>query len=130
MSQNKKTLERVPGAAGGRRPTDAPGTGKRPGGRWSAQRKMEVVLRLLRGESLDLVAREVGVTAATLASWRERFLEAGTSGLKSRRGDPLLEEHSRLKAKVGELTLANELLYEKIDRLEAGLRPPQRRPRK
>ena len=31
-----------------------------PGQRWSASRKRDVVLRLLRGESLDMVSREVG----------------------------------------------------------------------
>ena len=126
----KKQAMGVPGAEGGRRPTGAPGTARSRGGRWSARRKMEVILRLLRGESLDLVAREVGVTAATLASWRETFLESGGSALKSRKGDPIFEENARLKAKVGELTMANELLYEKIDRLEAGLRPTPRRPRR
>lgn len=122
---SKKSSKRGTGAQGGRRPTGAPGTEPGRGGRWSAQRKMDVVLCLLGGESLDLVAREVGVTAATLASWRERFLEGGISSLKSWKGDPLLEENARIKAKGGELTLANEILYEKIDRLEAGLRPPQ-----
>ena len=32
-----------------------------PGQRWSASRKRDVVLRLLRGESLDAVSREVGL---------------------------------------------------------------------
>ena len=32
-----------------------------PGQRWSASRKRDVVLRLLRGESLEMVSREVGV---------------------------------------------------------------------
>jgi len=32
-----------------------------PGQRWSAGRKREIVLRLLRGESLDALPREVGV---------------------------------------------------------------------
>ena len=32
-----------------------------PGQRWSASRKRDVVVRLLRGESLDTVSREVGV---------------------------------------------------------------------
>ncbi len=126
----KKQAMGVPGAEGGRRPTGAPGTARGRGGRWSATRKMEVVLRLLRGESLDLVAREIGVTAATVASWRETFLAAGVAGLKSRKGDPLFEENARLKSKVGELTMEIELLNEKIDRLEAGFHPTQRRPRK
>ncbi len=70
---DKKQVKGVPGAEGGRRPTGAPGTARGRGGRWSATRKMEVVLRLLRREDLDLVAREVGVTARTLASRREAF---------------------------------------------------------
>jgi len=36
-------------------------------GRFSARRKTEAVLRLLRGEDLDTLSRELGVTAATLA---------------------------------------------------------------
>ena len=39
------------------------------GGRFSARRKQETVLRLLRGEDLEVVSREGGVTAATLSGW-------------------------------------------------------------
>src|SRR5512144_3327933 len=49
--------------------------------RWSARRKEEVVLRLLRGESLDALARETGQAAGTISSWREEFLVAGREGL-------------------------------------------------
>ncbi len=52
--------------------------------RWSARRKELVVLRLLRGESLDLLARETGQPAGRIAAWREEFLAAGREGLKSR----------------------------------------------
>ncbi len=41
--------------------------------RRSAGRKEEVVLRLLRGESLDLLARETGQPAGRIATWREEF---------------------------------------------------------
>ena len=44
---------------------------------WSARRKEEVVLRLLRGEGLDVLAREAGEAAGTITSWREDFLAAG-----------------------------------------------------
>ena len=47
------------------------------GGRMSRQRKSAAVLRLLRGEDLELVSRSLGVTAATLSGWREAFLAAG-----------------------------------------------------
>src|ERR671934_182377 len=45
--------------------------------RFSAQKKTEVVLRLLRGEALDLLSRELGVPAARITTWREAFLDAG-----------------------------------------------------
>jgi hypothetical protein len=45
--------------------------------RWSARRKEEVVLRLLRGEGLDALARETGQPAGRISAWREEFLAAG-----------------------------------------------------
>jgi len=48
--------------------------------RWSARREEQVVLRLLRGESLDLLARETGQPAGRIAGWREGFLQAGREG--------------------------------------------------
>ncbi len=71
--------------------------------------------RLIRGEALDLVSRELGVTAATLSAWRETFEAAGEAALKSREPDERDEENLRLKAKIGELTMANELLDAKIE---------------
>ena len=80
------------------------------------------MLRLLRGEDLELVSRELGVTAAELSAWRDAFLAAGEASLKTRPADARDAEIGRLKAKVGELTMANELLGAKIEHLEA--RPP------
>jgi hypothetical protein len=42
--------------------------------RFSVQRKMAIVARLLRGEPLELVARETNVSIARLTEWRERAL--------------------------------------------------------
>jgi hypothetical protein len=94
--------------------------------RMSAGRKRDAVLRLLRGEALELVSRELGVTAAQLSAWREAFLAAGEAALKARPADGRDGEIGRLKAKVGELTMANELLGVRIEHLEAG-RPLARR---
>ena len=60
--------------------SNTPNPGER--GRFSAPRKASTVLRLLRGESLELLARELGVTAATLAGWRDDFLAGGQAALK------------------------------------------------
>ena len=69
-------------------------------GRFSSRRKAEAVLRLLHGEELDARSRELGVTAATLAQWRERFLAGGQASLKSRPADDRDDEIRRLQAKV------------------------------
>jgi transposase len=92
----------------------------------SARRKQSAVLRLLRGEDLELVSRELAVTAAELSAWREAFLAAGEASLKSRPADARDGEIGRLKAKVGELTMTTELLEAKIERMEGG-RPLARR---
>jgi hypothetical protein len=91
-----------------------------------AKRKQSAVLRLLRGEDLELVSRELGVTAAELSAWRGAFLAAGEGSLKTRPADGRDVEIGRLKAKVGDLTMTTELLEAKIERLEAG-RPLARR---
>lgn len=98
-------------------------------GRFSARRKAEAVLRLLRGEELDALSRELGVTAAILAQWRERFLAAGRAALKSRPEDERDEEVRRLQAKVGEITMENELLRQRARTAEAGLPLAHRRSR-
>ena len=41
--------------------------------RMSARKKQEAVLRILRGEDLEVVSREVGTTAADLSAWRDGF---------------------------------------------------------
>ena len=88
-------------------------------GRWSSRRKMEVVLRALRGEDLDALSRELGVTAGAIAQWREQFLAGGQAAVKSRQADERDDEVGRLRAKIGELTMENELLRERARRAEA-----------
>ena len=63
-----------------------------PGQRWSASRKRDVVLRLLRGESLDTVSREVGVELYRLEAWQARALAGLELGLKEQAGEPLAAE--------------------------------------
>ena len=102
----------------GGRPETPPGAAG--GGRLSARRKRETVLRLLRGEDLESVSRELGITAARASQWRDRFLAAGQASLKSRAPDARDEANRRLQAKIGELLMETELLYAKVDQLEAG----------
>jgi transposase len=77
--------------------------------RWSAQRKMEIVLRLVRGEAIDEVAREIQVPVHEVEEWRRVFLESGQQGLKRRGLDPEERELRRLQAKIGDMTMRLEL---------------------
>ena len=98
--------------------------------RMSARRKQQAVLRLLHGEDLELLSRELGVTAAELSGWRDGFLAAGEASLKTRPADARDAEIGRLKEKVGDLTMANELLETKIERLETARPLAPRRSRR
>ena len=58
------------------------------GQRWSASRKRDVALRLLRGEALDAVSREVGVELYRLEAWQARALAGLERRLKAQAGEP------------------------------------------
>ena len=90
------------------------------GGRWSAKRKVSVILELLRGADLESTSRKYRVTAATLSQWRDRFLTGGEVGLKTRETEVDDEERRRLKSVVATVSIENELLREKIARMENG----------
>jgi hypothetical protein len=108
----------------------APSDGARPERRFSARRKLAAVTRLLRGEPLETVARELNVTAARLSEWRDRALGAAEAAMKERERDSRDEELLRLKAKLGEVTMANELLERKVAALENGGPLARRRSRR
>ena len=106
---------------GGRRPTGvSPGEiGVGPlgqGQRWTAARKREVVLRIFRGEPLDLVSRELGVELYRLEKWRDAALAGMEEALKARNGDPLKAELDTAMQRIGELTMENELLWVRVRR--------------
>ena len=107
----------------------APSGGAGPERRNSARRKLAAVTRLLRGEPLETVARELNVTVARLSEWRDRALAAAEAAMKERGRDGRDEELLRLRAKLGEVTMANELLERKVAALEEG-RPLGRRRRR
>ena len=49
--------------------------------RWPAEQKAEVVMRILRGEPLETLSRELGVSTARLAEWRDDGIAALRMGL-------------------------------------------------
>ena len=72
-----------------------------PGQRWSASRKRDVVLRLLRGESLEALSREAGVEIYRLDAWRERAMAGLELGLKDRHGEPVARCSTRRSVTSG-----------------------------
>ena len=119
MSTNKKHDSGA--AEGGRRATERLRIVVAGGaGRWSSRRKVSVILELLRGADLEATSRKYRVTVSTLSEWRDRFLAAGEFGLKSRETEAEDEERRGLKSVVANISVENELLREKIARMENG----------
>src|SRR5690606_39847237 len=79
-------------------------------GRFSSKRKADAVLRLLRGDALDELSRELGVTAATLSRWRDELLAAGQAGLKSRERTAADDEGLRSEEHTSELQSRENLV--------------------
>ena len=89
-------------------------------GRWSARRKVSVVIEVLKGESLESLSRRHGVTAAKLSQWRDDFVAGGEARLKDREVAVEGADPRRLKSVVADLATDKALLAEKIRHLEAG----------
>ena len=81
--------------------------------RWSKRRKMEVVLRLLRGEPLDEVSRDVKVEISRLEAWRDKGIHGLEEAMREREGDPVQAQLDEVNRRLGELIMENELLREK-----------------
>ncbi|MGH7050378.1 MAG: hypothetical protein ACREFP_02260 [Acetobacteraceae bacterium] len=77
-------------------------------------RKREVVLRLLRGESAELLSRELSVPLYRLERWRDRAQTAIDAALKEREGDGDTAELSAAMQRIGELSMEVELLRTRI----------------
>ena len=127
MDNQENIVGARPGAA--ERPQESGAAALGRGGRMSRQRKTAAVLRLLRGEDLETVSRELGVTAATITGWRDAFLAAGEAALTTRPATGEELESERLKVRLGAALIERDLLHEKIALLEAD-RPFARRRRK
>lgn len=105
------------GTEGGRRPSGVPPNAAErkvgalgPKQRWSAKRKRDVALRMLRGEPVDALSRELGVEVYRLEKWREEAMRGIEFSLKEREGDPLKSELDAAMRRIGELSMENELL--------------------
>jgi len=102
-----RSLQGARSATGGERSAASAGAEVK---RWSANRKKEVVLRVLRGEPLDALSRELGIETYRLERWRDRALASLDAGLRERGDDPLERQRDEAKYRIGELTMEIEIL--------------------
>jgi len=72
------------------------------------------VLRLLRGEPIDAVSREMGVQSFTLEKRREEGLAGLEAALKRRESAQEKIQLDEAMKRVGELTVEVELLRKRI----------------
>ena len=102
-------------ASGGAAPTPDGGA-LLEGQRWSIRRKLVVVQRLMAGESLEIVSREIGVPLYQLEAWRDKALAGMEEALKASVHDPAERKLAEAQRQIGELTMENELLRERCRR--------------
>lgn len=87
-----------------------------PGQRWSLARKRGVALRRMRGEPVEGLSRRLAVPVWKLERWRQRALAGIDAGLRERDDDPRERELTEAHRRIGELSMANELLRARLEK--------------
>ena len=105
--------------------SSAPAVPPRPVKRWTRTRKMEVVMRMIRGESVEALSRELGVEVYRLEEWREMALAGMEGGLRAKKKDALEVRLDEAHKAYGKAMMDNELLRERCRRLGIPF-PPKR----
>jgi len=86
--------------------------------RWTARRRTALIVSIIKGEtSAQEAARKHGLTVAEVEEWKERFLAAAENALRSHPRDEEGQKDEairKLKQKVGELVLENDVLKEAV----------------
>jgi len=80
--------------------------------RMSANKKTELVLQLLRGDSLDELCRVHHVTASQLNEWRDIFINKGKDGFRKKADDHRLRE---AQAIIGRQAIELDLYKKKME---------------
>lgn len=95
--------------------------------RWSAHRKKDAVLRMMRGEPLETLSRELCIEIYRLEEWHDRALQGMEEALKFREGDAHLAELEAAMRRIGEISLENEMLRERIKKQSSSAKKRPRR---
>ena len=86
--------------------------------RWTRGRKLDVVLRALKGESADDLSREYGIESYLVEEWKEAALAGAEEALRSRAAGAERQELEAAKKQIGQLSMENELLRERCRKQE------------
>ena len=88
---------------------------------FSPEQKLEAVLRLVRGEPLTALSRELAVDHTTIYRWRDQFLLGGLAALQTggRSGELAAAEQriSELERALGRKTMELEIAGKALRRL-------------
>jgi len=76
----------------------------------TSNKKKEIVLKVLRGEDIELLSREYQVTIADISTWRDTFISSGSNGFKRQPQATKLREAERI---IGRLQMELELVKKK-----------------
>lgn len=79
--------------------------------RISKKQKAEIVIALLRGESVEELSRQNKISVHEIAQWRDSFLENGAKGLSKQSSKSSRE--SELERIIGRQQMEIELLKKK-----------------
>ena len=78
--------------------------------RKSANFKTNVVMELLRGETIEALSRKHGLTMAELSEWRDAFIANGMDGFKKK---PEEAKRARAERRIGQLEMELDLVKKK-----------------
>jgi hypothetical protein len=72
--------------------------------RITGRAKTEAVLRVLRGETVEKVSEELGVSIGRIERWRNNFVEAGSAELARRKDTPSQSWFARHSSSIWQWT--------------------------
>ena len=84
-----------------------------PGRIWSSEEKYSIIMESFNNPDITIaeICRNHGIAVSMFYKWKDQFLEGERKGLEGKDPDKaLMKENEELKAIIGEMTIANEIL--------------------
>ena len=84
-----------------------------PGRIWTGEEKYSIIMESFQNPDITIadICRNHGIAVSMFYKWKDQFLEGGRKGLEGKDPDKaLIKEFESLKAIIGEMTIANEIL--------------------